>query len=233
MDFIKSLRLGNRALDYLISRYEPMSVETKRLVETLPNIAAQLNNEADNGAKNLMSSQSASVVGRFFRRITGSAKQQSLLARCLVDVMLTVYFDEVLAYSGDKELSSLLVDSLLYQATGCESSSPTESDILDGGTQNARGIHKFVMGRKLMPHIGDMTAWLFGKEVAALDGKPNEIGIILSVAPFSIMVRGHAKWTTRHFLYGSSPTEAEQLAFETLLTEQNQKLFDMVKQFNQ
>jgi hypothetical protein len=231
MNATQPLRPGNRVLDYLLAHYDITDAKTKRLVECLPALGAQLCTQADDGAKSLASVQSGNLVSRFFRGVTASTNQ-TLLARCILDLMLSIYFEEVLEYCTDKELSSLLVDSLLYQATGSEANSPDESDILDNGTQNARGIHKFVVGRQLMPHIGDIAGWLFGKEVAAIRGNPKDIAIILSVSPFSILVRGHAKWTTRHFLYGTLPSEAEQRAFEASLTEQNQKLLDMIKKFN-
>jgi hypothetical protein len=224
-----SFRPGNRALGYLAGHDQPMDAKIASLVESIPNLAAELYDQAESVAKSLRAVQSRNLLSRLLRTVTGSASsKQTLLARCVFDLMLSVSFQEIFEYSGDKELSSLIVDSILYQATGCEASTPTDADIFDYGTQNARGIHKFLLGRQQMKHIGDIAAWLFGKEVAALQGNPKDIAIILSVSALSIFVRVHAKWTTRYCLYGTLPSEAEKRAFEATLKEQNQKLLDML-----
>ena len=139
----------------------------------------------------------------------------------------------VFSYCGDKEVTSLLVDSLLYQATGYEASSPTDSDIWDEGTQKARGAQKYVLSRQQLKFKGDIEAWVFGKEVSAiLHGNAKDLAIILGVSNFSILVRVEARKKCTFSLYGALPTEAEQSAFRVRLEEMNKQLTGMINKIS-
>jgi len=93
----------------------------------------------------------------------GATSKQLLLARCIFDLFLLMYFDEVSEYCGNKEISSLLVDALLYEATGSEASASNEFEVMFEGTQDSRGIHKFAVAQEKLAHIKDVGAWLFGR----------------------------------------------------------------------
>jgi len=205
------IRSGNRAIEYLFANYQPLDNKTTRLVNALPGLANQLYGYAQNQARVLSHTLQASLSTSLFTALTKtSSKRKKILALCIFDLELSTYFDEVFSYCDDKQLTSLLVDSLLYQATGYEASSPTQSEILAEGTQNARGIHKYFLAHQQSQHISDIQAWVFGKEVGAIYGKPNVISTILGVSTFSIGARDYAKNTCAFYLYGSLPTEAEQ-----------------------
>lgn len=67
--------------------------------------------------------------------------------------------------------------------------------------------------------FGIWKAYTFGKEIAALQCHRGDIGVILSVAPISILLRGHAKWTIRYFLYGTLPTDSEQQELDRIVAK--------------
>jgi hypothetical protein len=118
---------------------------------------------------------------------------------------------------------------LLYQATGSEAGSPTEEELLDSVTQNVRGIQKFQAARKSMPHIGDIEAWIFGREFSAIvSGEPKDISNIVSVSPFSLIARVRSHWHIRYLLYGVLPTEEEKQALEDAVRNRLEGTQDMI-----
>jgi hypothetical protein len=207
----KILRQGNRALDYLTQNCQPLDSKVAFLIEMIPKISEDLYSQARQDATLTCFSGTTNRVSQIIHGLTGAVSgRKTLIAQCIFDLSLTVYFDEVYAYCSDKEVASLLTDALLYQATGCEAGTATEDQVLHEGTHATRGVHKFAFAKTKMEHIGDVIAWLFGKEIAALQGTPGDIAVIIAVAPVSMMLRVHAKWTIRYFLYGQLPTETEQ-----------------------
>jgi hypothetical protein len=172
-------------------------------------------------------------LAQIFTALTKTSPNKTeLLALCILDLELCSYFEVVFSYCGDKQLSSLLVDSSLYQATGYEKSSPTKSEIWDEGTHNARGIHKYLLARQQFTDIGDIEAWVFGKEVAAIHGNPKDLRIILGVSPFSFAARTHAKKACTLSLYGTLPTEGEEKAFLVRLEEMNKQVKEMINKIS-
>jgi hypothetical protein len=117
----------------------------------------------------------------------------------------------VAEYSGDHRLASLFVDALLYDATGCEAGTPTESEVLNEGTHKVRGISKYAIGRQQLK-VPDVEGWMFGKEFAALSGHAMDVAYVLAVTPNTIMIRGHGKWMAEYCIKGTLPTEAEKEA---------------------
>ncbi len=202
------------------------------LVETLPKFARELFGEAESTAKSLYLDQASNVFSRLIRKSSiavGATSKQLLLGRCVFDLFLLTYFDEVSEYCGNKEISSLLVDALLYEATGSEASASNEFEVMFEGTQNSRGVHKFAVAQEKMAHIKDVGAWLFGSEVAAIEGHPKDIAIVMSVSTFSILLRRQAKWTIRFLLYGTMPNESEREEFYASLSELNNRLLNQFR----
>src|SRR5712691_6730532 len=117
------------------------------------------------------------VARRLAALVSGSrSAKETALANSVVDLQLTVFFRELSTYVGDNEIASVLVDALLYQATGCEARSPTSDELLFLGTHNARGIHKFQVALKKTPRIAAVEARVFGKEFGAIVfGSPMDI----------------------------------------------------------
>jgi len=142
---------------------------------------------------------------------------KSSLVDCVFDLMLLSCFGEVLDYCHDNEVASFFVDAVLYQATGREPGVPTESEILAEGTQRVHGIGKYQIRRDYVKMRGDVDGWTFGKEYAALRGAELEFSHIVSVQPFTLLMRGRAKWVVRYCLYGTLPTESEEAALKALV----------------
>jgi hypothetical protein len=70
------------------------------------------------------------------------------ITNSIFDVVLTVYFSEAFAFSNNKEVSSALVDALLFQSIGSEATPVISEEEFLGTTQNCRGIYKFYLGRQ-------------------------------------------------------------------------------------
>ena len=226
-------RSGNRALEYLFDHYQPLDAKLTHLVNTLPAIGNQLYGYAQKQAQGLSQTFRPNLLARLFTALTKtSSNRRQLIELCIFDLELCTYFEEVFSYCSDKELTSLLVDSLLYQATGYEASSPTQSEIIDEGTHNARGVHKYLLARQQFKHIGDIQAWVFGKEVGAIHGNPKDIATILGASTFSFAARIYAKNVCAFSLYGSLPTEAEQKSFQARLEEMNKQLIEMINKIS-
>lgn len=232
MDAAKQSRLrpGNKAFNHLIANYELEGTKTGKLVEVFPELATQLHRNAQKAARCLTAAEASNTISRYVRAFVAvSSGKQKLLENCIFDLMLTVCFQELCTYSEDKEVASVFVDALLYQATGSEPTSPTEMEFRFEGTHKARGLQKYVMARQQLKHIGDNVAWLFGKEVAALRGDPNDVADVVSVSSVSFLLRVHAKWIVRYFLYGTWPTEAERESLQKTLAKQEKELFEIFK----
>lgn len=231
------IRSGNRALEYLVSHHRPLDAKIGPLVDALPVLGNELYGHAQKAGQVLRQNIHTNRVARSARIISalfkGSANEADLIALCIFDLELCVYFDMVFSCCGDKEATSLLVDSLLYQATGYQASSPSDYEILDEGTHKARGIQKYVLSRQQLKFKGDIEAWVFGKEVSAiLHGNAKDLATILGVSTFSILVRVEARKKCAFSLYGALPTEAEQNAFRVRLEEMNKQLTGMINKIS-
>jgi len=130
-----------------------------------------------------------------------------------------VAFDVYSKFVGSGDIAGLLVDSLVYEATGQQAGSPSEVDMLVGSTNKIRGIHKYILAGERHPHIKDSDAWLFGKEFAQVMSGGPDIAYIASVASSTLSIRAPALWTVRLDLYGVQPTEAEKSKLTELLTK--------------
>ena len=139
------IRPGNRAFEYLLNHYQPLDAKITPLVNVLPVLGDELYGYAQTGAELLPRTVRTNLLARLFTTFTKTSysNQKDLLALCIFDLQLCIYFDAVFSYCGDKQLASLLADSLLYQATGYEASSPL---IPKFGT-------KALKGRAVSPNI--------------------------------------------------------------------------------
>jgi hypothetical protein len=226
------LRAGNGALSYLVTKYSPMDAKLQNLADSLPKIADELYRDAEDAARTLLRCHTPNALVRVARGIAaaifGMSSKERALANSIFDLQLTVCFKELMTYVGDNDIASLLVDALLYQATGFEASSCNEEDLLLRGTHNMRGIHKYHVARKSRQDMADVEAWEFGKEFSAIvSGRPWDGATIVSVAPFSLGTRVQARWVMRYLLYGTPPTEEDEQALTAVLKEQEKTLQDM------
>jgi hypothetical protein len=236
MPYAPKLRAGNRALDYLVSHNSSRDTQLKSIIDSLPEIADGLYRFAQGEARTLLQTYTSNSFVRVARviaaAIPGMSAKEKALANCIYDLLLTVYFTELAKLVADYELVSVSIDALVYQATGSEAGSSTEEEVLSTGTQNTRGIHKFQVARKIMPHIGDIDAWVFGKEFSAImSGSPMNIAYIVPVSPFSVMARFQARWHVRHVLYGTSPTKEDEQALEVAIKQQEKSMKEMIDGF--
>ncbi len=207
---LPNLRPGNGPFAYLMSHYDVTDPKVRFLVESLPRLAQDLSDLAETLTQHLVHDQKLS-----------SDVDKTLLNHCVLDLLLTVLFQETEKYSGNNDLASLVVDSVLYQANGYNPSSPTEVDLMCGQTCSTRGIHKYAVARQQWPHIRTTTSWLFGKELATLKGESANIHTILSVGTFTVRARVYAKWSVERVFYGTIPTEEQREALEASLAEQD------------
>jgi hypothetical protein len=181
------LRPKNRALEYLVQHHQTTEPKLRLVANALPQLASALYAEAEQSAMNLLMSENKSPLAKSVAKLFGlrRSSKQTLLANCIFDLQLSSCFGEFSKYFENHEIASLVIDALLYQATGLEATSPADDEILLG-TQNARGIHKFQVAKRKMPHIASIESWMFGKEYGAIKyDRPMEIGNILSVSSFA------------------------------------------------
>ncbi len=214
------VRDGNEALDDLLANYQPMNAEVKFLVDSLPEFAEQLFELARGAAKNLHASLAPNAFSRMLRARSSiyarPTSKRGLLALSIFDLMLVTYFNEILIYCGDKEISSLLVEALLYEATGFETSAPRDDDILLSDTHKLRGIYKYLLAEQRKKHI-DTAGRLFGKEAAAIERR--SFGTLVAVSPFSLSIRRQAQWMIRFLLHGIEPSDEEREALDKMISD--------------
>ena len=222
-------------MSYLVSHYSE-DAKLQTVVDSLPKFANELYGDARESARGLLRSRTPNPLARIARGIvaavSGGSTKETALANCIFDLQLTAFFSEFTKYFGDNDVASVVVDALLYQATGFEAGTPTEHQILFTGTHHTRGIHKYQVAHKATPHIGDIEAWTFGKEFSAIvSGSPLDIACVVSVSPFSLIMRGQARWHVRYLLYGTPPTKEEEQALEAAIKKQEKSLQAMIDGF--
>jgi hypothetical protein len=235
-DYNSAMREGNKALSYLIAHYSPMDGKLQAVTDSLPKFADGLYRDAQGAARTLLRSNTPNPLVRTVKAIaaavSGPSAKETALAKSIFDLQMTVFFTELKKHLGENDVASVLVDALLYQATGLEAGSTTEEELLSSGTQNTRGIHKFQLARKSQPHIGDIEAWTFGKEYSAIiSGNPLDLAYIVSASAFSLVARVRAQWRIRHFLYGTPPTKEDEQALEAALKKQKKSMQEMIDGF--
>jgi hypothetical protein len=230
------LRAGNGALSYLVSHYPAPDARLQTVIDSLPKFADELYRDAKEAARSLLRSHTPNPLIRIARGIaaavSGASAKEIALANSIFDLELTVFFSEMTKHLGNSDIASVVVDALLYQATGLEAGSPNEEELLFAGTQNTRGIHKFQVARKSMPHIGDSEAWTFGKEFSAIfSGSAMDIAHVVSVYSFSLVTRVQSRWHIRYLIYGTLPTKEDEQALDAVLKKQKKDLQEMVHKF--
>jgi hypothetical protein len=235
----RELRRGNKALDNLLTHYQPMDDKLRTLTDSLARLADGLYGYARKTARLLLRSHTPNPFVRAGRGLAGlvsgsSPTKETTLANCIFDLQLTVFFTETSKFLGNNETASVLVDALLYQATRCETDSPSWEELHDLGTQNTRGIQKYALARKDMPHIGDIEGWTFAKEFGAVVyGTTNNIANTLSIAPLSLVARVRARWIIRYVLWGTMPTKEDEEALQVLAKNDQKKLQELIDSFPQ
>jgi hypothetical protein len=233
-----SLRAGNSALECLLFLYSPMDPKLQALTDSLPKFGDELYRHALDEAGALLRSHTPNPLKRVAREIaaavSGESTKQTLLANCIFDLHLTVFYLVFMEHLGDSGSALALVEALLYQANGSEPASPADDEkaVSDACTQDVRGINKFQVARKTMAHLGDVEAWIFGMEFSAIvSGEPKDIAKIVSVSTFCLATRVHARWRIRYLLYGVLPTEEDKEALAVGLRNQAKKFQDMIDGF--
>jgi hypothetical protein len=225
-----NLRPGNAALTDLVARYLP-DAKLQKVVDSLPSFGAKLHDEAQQEARKILSAGRGGLFARLASRMLGASPSETALANSLFDLYLAVFFREVTKYVDDNTIASLLTDALAYQATGVETGSVTEQQILACRTGDTRGIQKFQMAKTLMPHIQDIEGWTFGSEYSAIVcGRPKDFSKVIQGALFSLSRRVMARVHVRYLLYGTLPTKTEEEAMEQWLKDGSEILKKLVSQ---
>jgi hypothetical protein len=238
---VSRLRTQNRALDCFIFLYSPMDPKLQAFIDALPKNVYELYRSAEDEARYLLHEKryllrlcTPNLVKRLARAIaaavSGGSSKQRLLADCIFDLHLTVFFTVFMEHLGDAAGASALVDALLYQVHGSAKASLTEEEaVSDAATQNVRGIHKFQVARKTLAHLGDVEGWIFGREFSGIiSGDPRDILPIASVHTSSLYTRARARLHIRYLLYGVPPSEEDKQALEAILRSGEKRAQDMM-----
>src|SRR2546428_10433708 len=106
-----NFRPGNKALDYLISHFQPLTAKAKAVTDGLPRIAGGLYGDAQDDAKRLLRQHASEIVPdsqpgllRAAKGLVGlisgaSARKEKGLADCIFDLQLTSVFTELSTYT--------------------------------------------------------------------------------------------------------------------------------------
>jgi hypothetical protein len=223
------LRKGNRALKYAQSQF--IDAKVQKAIESIPELADGLYYYARGSARALLKSNTTtarsavrSVAGLFF----GPTKETEL-ANSIFDLQLTAVFS-ILSNDLGNDIASVLVDALLYQATGCEAAALPDGEppLFLLGCEKVRGIHKYHVARQKMPHIGDIEAWTFGKEFGSIVyGNPMDIAHIMSVSALAFAARVRAQWSVKFVLHGTKPTKEDEEKLRACLEGHDKNLEKM------
>jgi hypothetical protein len=238
---ISRLRTQNSALDYFVSRHSPIDPKLQTFIDSFPKFAYELYCGAEDEARYLLREKryllrlcTPNPLKRLARGIAATLRgrsKQKLLADCIFDLHLTVFFTVFMEHLGDADGASALVDALLYQIRGYAKASPTQDEqaVSDATTENVRGVHKFVVARKTLAHLGDVEGWIFGREFSAIiSGDPFDFIPVQSVQTSSIYTRVCAGWHLRYLLFGVLPTDEEQQALKAFFGDAEKRHQDMI-----
>jgi hypothetical protein len=213
-----ALRHGNEALDYLIDHYKPLDSKEELLVESLPIVGDLLYALSENVTSDL-----SSLGGK-----EADVDTMNRLSLSVFDLTLATYFNEVFDFlDHDKEVPSLLVDALLFQATGFEATSVAEQDMINDDTYRARGIQKFLLERQILSQsksVQDAEGWLLGKEVACILSGGPDVSIVVAVSTPSLLLRYDARSIIRKILYNENPSKSERRKLETNFSKADKEL---------
>lgn len=203
-------------------------VKLRKLINSIPTFGVELYCEAKEEAQKILSARRGTRLARLVSRISGASSKEMPLANSLFDLYLAVFFREVAEYVRDNTVASLLTDALAYQVTGVEAGSVTEQQVLDCRTHDTRGIQKYQVAKKLMPHIRDIEGWTFGSEYSLIiSGRPKDFAKVIEGAMFSLSRRVKARAHVRYLLYGTLPTKTEQQAMEQWLKDGTETLKEL------
>jgi hypothetical protein len=209
-------RPDNGALESLLEAGPPLDPKLERAISSMPELAEVLNDLAETEARYLC---------ELYRAPHGAMQRAGLsraeaLAHCILDLMLTECFWAYADCFHDQRISSLLVDSLLFQATGYAPNSATELDVICHRTHELRGVQKYAVAQAM--RINQLQ--LLGTEAdVIIRGRPG-IDVGLVTAAHSIGFCARAKFAVRFALYGTLPSEEEKRAVDQTLQEAEEKL---------
>jgi hypothetical protein len=179
------------------------------VIDAMPVLAERLLGDADSTAGSLM--KSIGVMSRLFGA-------RAKLIECVFDLQLAAIYPLAKEFLGSNIPASVSIEALSFQGTGKETSTATESDVLDLGTQERRGIQKYQLAKTLIKGVKDTEGWCFGKEYAAIcSGHPNDIAYVLPVYPMSLIVRAYARWTFQSVILHIEPTADDKARLDAFV----------------
>lgn len=221
------LRAGNRALEQLTNFGGPSAKEVGHFVRSCAKFADILYSDARNAADRLLTQGIESVTALNEETPLDRATALGLLTNSVFDLQLTVCFDEFEDYFKSSEAASLYVDSLVYQATGAETTVPSGVEARESSGFH-RGIAKYQVGKGEMPHIGDIAGWMFSKEFALLVTGGADIAIVLLAVPFSMRIRLDTLWTMKSVLYDVSVTDEDRIKADFMIAKCYEEVTAMI-----
>jgi hypothetical protein len=179
----------NPALDEL--KQLPQTAITAGLIAAMPGLATELYGEA---------AKAANALG-----IADPA-----FADCVFDLQLVGAFEQAMIFTGDRNLASLFVDAMIFQATGKAPSVPSHAEIISGETSEHRGIAKYVLATKHSSSgLSDPGAWAFGAEYARAIGGEWDLTNVVVPGQSVLFIRRTGVWATERALTGKFPTKEE------------------------
>jgi hypothetical protein len=179
----------NPALDEV--KQLPQTAITAGLVAAVPGLATELYVEAK-------------------KRNVELGISDASFAECIFDLELVGAFERAMIFAGDKNLVSLFVDAVVFNATGKSPSAPSHEEIIYGETVVHRGIAKYALAKKhLTTSFPDPGAWLFITEYMQARGDVMNPAYFMAGADSVLPIRRTGEWITEKALTGKSPTKEE------------------------
>jgi hypothetical protein len=177
----------NPALDEL--KLLPQTAITAGLIAAMPSLAAELYGEA---------AKQANALGI----------SDPVFTDCIFDLELVGVFEKAMTFTGDKNLASLFVDAMIFNATGKSPSVPAGADMSAGLTHQHRGLAKYALAKKYYS-VPDPGAWLFGAEYARAKGNALDPAYVVAAGKSVLYIRRTGAWMTEKALTGKSPAQDE------------------------
>lgn len=177
----------NPALDEL--KQLPQTAVTAGLINALPGLAAELVAEARKQASSL-------------------GINDTVFAECILDLELAGAFERVLTFVGNRNLASLFIDAVVFEATGKRPSNPSGVDMIACLTHQHRGLAKYAIAKRYFS-VPDPGAWLFGTEYASVKGNARDPIHVMNAGIPVLFIRRTGAWAAEKALTGKSPTNEE------------------------
>ena len=176
----------NPAMDEL--KLQPQTAVTVGLISAIPHLAAELYREA---------AKKTGALG----------VSNPVFTECVFDLLLVGVFEKTLAFADDKNLASLFVDAIVFEALGKAPSAPDHPAIFSGETDGHRGIAKYALAMKhSSPGNPDPGTRLFGTEYARAKGNHQKLTEVFDEV---LYIRRAGTWIAEKVLFGRFPTQEE------------------------